>query len=62
VRGRQSAKKKKNHGGGGASRFWFFPVTHTATMSLQSVATRNTITLKGSAKLVTEYFAYAVNR
>jgi len=33
-----------------------------AAMSLQAVAARNTITLKGSAKLVTEYFAYAVNR
>jgi len=31
-------------------------------MSLQAVAARNTITLKGSSKLVTEYFAYAVNR
>jgi len=31
-------------------------------MSLQATTTRNTITLKGSSKIVTEFFAYAVNR
>lgn len=32
------------------------------TMSKTAQATRNTITLKGSTKVVTEFFAYAVNR
>lgn len=31
-------------------------------MSLQATTTRNTITLAGSAKIVAEFFAYAVNR
>ena len=31
-------------------------------MSKQAQATRNTITLKGSTKVVSEFFAYAVNR
>ena len=31
-------------------------------MSRQAVATHNTITLKGSTKIVTEFFGYAVNR
>ena len=31
-------------------------------MSKTAQATRNTITLKGSTKVVTEFFAYAVNR
>lgn len=31
-------------------------------MSKQDQATRNTITLKGSTKVVSEFFAYAVNR
>ena len=31
-------------------------------MSVQAVAPRKAITLKGSSTLVTEYFAYAVNR
>lgn len=35
--------------------------THS-TMSLQATTTRNTITLQGSAKIVGEFFAYAVNR
>jgi hypothetical protein len=34
----------------------------TKMASLQAVAARNTITLKGSAKTVCEFFAYAVNR
>jgi hypothetical protein len=31
-------------------------------MAQQAQATRNTITIKGSTKIVTEFFAYAVNR
>lgn len=31
-------------------------------MAQQTQATRNTITIKGSTKIVTEFFAYAVNR
>ena len=34
----------------------------TKMASLQAVAARNTITLKGAAKTVCEFFAYAVNR
>ena len=30
--------------------------------SRMAQATKNTITLKGSTKIVTEFFAYAVNR
>jgi len=33
-----------------------------AAMAQQAQATRNTITIKGSTKIVTEFFAYAVNR
>lgn len=29
---------------------------------VQAQATENTITLRGSTKIVTEFFAYAVNR
>ena len=31
-------------------------------VSKMAQATKNTITLKGSTKIVTEFFAYAVNR
>ena len=34
----------------------------TGKMANQAQATRNTITLKGSTKVVSEFFAYAVNR
>ena len=31
-------------------------------MAAQAQAQRNTITIRGSTKIVTEFFAYAVNR
>lgn len=31
-------------------------------MSKTSTATKNTITLKGSAQIVTEFFGYSINR
>lgn len=39
-----------------------FSLLSAFDMSLQATTTRNTITLKGSSKIVTEFFAYAVNR
>ena len=44
------------------SFFSFFCSSFCFAMSLQATTTRNTITLKGSSKIVTEFFAYAVNR
>ena len=32
------------------------------SMAAQAQAQRNTITIRGSTKIVTEFFAYAVNR
>ncbi len=47
-----------------APRISCFPLklSLTATMSKSAQATKNTITLKGSAQIVTEFFGYSINR